>query len=229
MTSVRLFRLQRANSVPNSVVYQLLRPAAFRAVAMSATALLISGCASPSTRPERPEKVTQKEDAPELFLPAGIASRPDSARLALAVHHFDTDEEAQPDTLPALPYGMTLEMIREGDRLFHAKGGCVNCHGSEGQGLPARGKTLTAGVQFVQSGDWNALDSLISVGMPDEMTRSPIAMPPRGQHGDLSAEETHLVAAYVWAISQTRGEPWPGGHALHAAHDWRASSRSSIP
>jgi hypothetical protein len=33
----------------------------------------------------------------------------------------------------------------------------------------------------------------------------------------------------VWAISQVKGEPWPGGHALHAPHDWRASARTSIP
>ena len=65
--------------------------------------------------------------------------------------------------------------------------------------------------------------------MPDRQTRSPIAMPPRGQHEDLNAEEIRAIAAYVWAISQTRGEPWPGGHATHAAHDARASARTSIP
>ncbi len=198
-------------------------------VSAAAVALVISTCASPPTRQERAPKVDRENDAPELLIPAGIESRPDSARLALPGHYFDTDEEAQPDTLPGLPHGMTLAMIRAGDRLFHSKGGCMNCHGSEAQGLPARGKTLTAAVQFVPSGNWNALDSLISVGLPDAMTRSPIAMPPRGEHGDLSAEETHVIAAYVWAISQTKGEPWPGGHVLHAPHDWRASSRTSIP
>lgn len=198
-------------------------------VSAAALALVICSCASPPRRPERARKVDRENDAPELFIPVGIDSRPDSARLTLPGHYFDTDEESQPDTLPALAYGMTLEMIRDGDRLFHGKGGCVNCHGSEAQGLAARGKTLTAGVQYVPAGDWNALDSLISVGLPDGMTRSPIAMPPRGQHGDLGVEETRAIAAYVWAISQTKGEPWSGGHALHAPHDWRAAARTSIP
>lgn len=191
--------------------------------------LLASACASPRANPDRAQEVERPADAPEHFIPAGIDSRPDSAKLALPGKFFDTDEEAQPDSLPALAYGMTVETIRDGDRLFRGKGGCVNCHGSEAQGLAARGKTLTAGLVFVPGGNWNALDSLISVGMPDRRTRSPIAMPPRGQHEDLTADETRTIAAYVWAISQTRGEPWAGGHSAHVAHDWRASARTSIP
>jgi cytochrome c len=197
-------------------------------LAMS-TLILAAGCAAPRNNPDRAQSVEREPDAPERFLIADLDSRPDSARLSLARRVFDTDEESQPDSLPELPLGMTLEKIRDGDRLFHGKGGCVNCHGSEAQGLAGRGKSLTTGVQFLPKGDWQAIDSLISVGMPDAQTRSPIAMPPRGQHTNLDAEETRTVAAYVWAISQTRGEPWPGGHAIHAAHDWRASARTSIP
>jgi mono/diheme cytochrome c family protein len=192
-------------------------------------AALLAGCKVSRTNPDRAEEVSREEDAPERYLPGDLASRPDSAKLTLSRHVLDTDEEAQPDTLPPLADGMTIDMIRDGDRLFHGKGGCVSCHGSEAQGLAARGKTLTAGVAFVPPGDWKALDSLISAGMPDKRTRSPIAMPPRGQHENLDAGEIRDVAAYVWAISQTRGEPWPGGHALHAPHDWRASARTSIP
>lgn len=190
---------------------------------------LLAGCKVARTNPDRGEEVSREEAAPERYLPGDLATRPDSAKLVLDRHVFDTDEEAQPDTLPPLADGMTIDMIRNGDRLFHGKGGCVSCHGSEAQGLAARGKTLTAGVAFVPPGDWNALDSLISAGMPDRQTRSPIAMPPRGQHEDLDAGEIRDIAAYVWAISQTRGEPWQGGHALHAPHDWRASARTSIP
>ncbi|MEO7085114.1 MAG: c-type cytochrome [Gemmatimonadaceae bacterium] len=186
------------------------------------------GCATPDN-PARTATVVREGDTPERLLSKDLGSRPDSAKLARSPHTFDTDEEAQPDTLPTLAFGMTVETIRDGDRLFHGKGGCVNCHGSEAQGLPARGKTLTAGLAFVPAGDWNALDSVINVGMPDAQTRSPIAMPARGQHGNLNAAETRTIAAYVWAISQTRGEPWPGGHTAHAPHDWRASARTSIP
>jgi hypothetical protein len=65
--------------------------------------------------------------------------------------------------------------------------------------------------------EWRPIDSLVTAGIPDPITRSPIAMPPRGGKSNLSPEETRSIAAYVWAISQTRGEPWPGGHDTHGA------------
>ncbi len=197
--------------------------------ALVCAATVGTACGTPRENPDRAQEVDREAAAPERFLPTDLATRPDSARLVVGPGGFDTDEEAQSDTLPTLPAGMTIDMLREGDRAFHGVGGCVSCHGSEAQGLAARGKTLTAGVAFVPPGDWNAIDSLISVGMPDRQTRSPIAMPPRGQHEDLNAEEIRAIAAYVWAISQTRGEPWPGGHTTHAPHDARASARTSIP
>jgi cytochrome c5 len=178
---------------------------------------------------DREAVVKATSDTPEQFLPGDLAARSDSNVLARRDTLMDTDEEAQPDSLPPLPFGMTLDMIRDGDRIYRGKGGCVNCHGSEAQGLPARGKTLTAGLHFLPAGDWRGVDSLVAVGLPDAMTRSPVAMPPRGQHGDLSVAEIRDVAAYVWAISSVRGEPWPGGHVAHAPHDPRASARTSIP
>jgi cytochrome c5 len=198
-------------------------------VMMLLLAATSAACATPTNNPDRAQTVERTPDAPATLIPDGLDERADSAKLALHPHYFDTDEEAQPDSLPALEFGMTLEQIRDGDRLFHNKGACGDCHGAEAQGLPGRGKTLTAGLQFLPKGDWNGIDSLINVGMPDRQTRSPIAMPPRGKHTDLDAEETRTIAAYIWAISQTRGEPWSGGHVSHAQHDWRSSSRTSIP
>jgi hypothetical protein len=54
-------------------------------------------------------------------------------------------------------------------------------------------------------------------------------MPPRGQRSDLSEDEIRRIGAYVWAVSGTRGEPWQGGHVLHAPHDMNASARTAIP
>jgi cytochrome c5 len=173
--------------------------------------------------------LTEAGDRPDALLPSDLATRSDSAVLARHDSLIDTDEEAQPDTLAALPPGVTLDLIREGDQIFHGAGGCENCHGTEAQRLPARGKTLTAGVSFVPPNDVRAIDSVVSVGIPDALTRSPIAMPPRGQHSDLTAANIRAVAAYVWAISTTKGEPWTGGHISHARHDPRASARTSIP
>lgn len=127
----------------------------------------------------------------------------------------DRDEDAQPTKLPPLPPEMTLALVREGDALFRGKGGCTSCHGDEATGMPASGSSVSTGLHFIPS-EWRAIDSLILVGIPEPITRAPIAMPPRGAQSNLTPKETRVIAAYVWAISQVRGEPWPGGHASHA-------------
>jgi len=127
-----------------------------------------------------------------------------------------SDEEGQPDTLPTMPGGMSVANLVRGDSLFHGKGHCFACHGMEATGQVKLGSALTAAVLFVDPSKWGQLDSLIAAGIPDAVTRSPIAMPPRGAKSDLTDDEVRDVAAYIWAISQTRGEPWPGGHARHS-------------
>lgn len=182
-----------------------------------------------TNRPERPVEVRESGAAPERFLPDGLASRRDSALLRNTAHRFDTDDGGQPDTLPQLPENTTIDDIRNGDVLFHGKGGCVNCHGSEATGLAGRGSSLTGGLHLLESGDLRGIDSIIVSGISDPETRSPIAMPPRGQRTNLTTTETHALAAYVWALATTRGEPWPGGHELHGPRDPNASARSAIP
>ncbi|HXE57404.1 MAG TPA: c-type cytochrome [Gemmatimonadales bacterium] len=136
----------------------------------------------------------------------------------------DTDEDAQPAKLPPLPSGMTLALVRQGDSLFRGKGGCVSCHGEDATGLPAMGSSLTTGLHFIPQ-EWGPIDSLIAAGIPESITRTPIAMPPRGAQSNLTPEETRAIAAYVWAISTTRGEPWPGGHRTHPPTPAGAASR----
>jgi mono/diheme cytochrome c family protein len=139
----------------------------------------------------------------------------------------DLNEDGQPAKLPALPQGVTLDMIRRGDDLYRGKAACNSCHGPDGGGMPAAGSGITAGLNFVPS-QIAAIDSVIKVGIPEPTTRTPIAMPPRGAASNLTDQETRLVAAYVWAISQVRGEPWPGGHRTHggAAGDTAGASQN---
>ena len=126
----------------------------------------------------------------------------------------DLNEDGQSAKLPALPRGVTLDMIRQGDELFRGKAGCITCHGPDGGGMPASGSGITAGLNFVPT-QVAAIDSLIKTGIPEAATRTPVAMPPRGAASNLTDDETRRLAAYVWAISQVRGEPWPGGHRSH--------------
>ncbi len=138
------------------------------------------------------------------------AGRHDPTRLSR------TDEDGQPDTLPALPAGMTVTILRAGDRVFHARGGCVSCHGADATGVAGKGSSLTAGLNYIPKPySWSGLDSLERRGIPESITRSNVRCPLRGVRGDLTDSEVSRVAAYVWAIAQVRGEPWPGGHRTH--------------
>jgi mono/diheme cytochrome c family protein len=127
-----------------------------------------------------------------------------------------THDTLQPAQLPPLPAGMTLETIAQGDSIFHGAGNCFACHGSEGEGRPGAGNAITVSLNWAQY-EWRSIDSLITHGIPQTITRSPMMMPPRGGKSNLTDEQVRRVAAYVWAISQVRGEPWPGGHRSHGA------------
>lgn len=165
-----------------------------------------------------------------LGLPASLAAQaaPRAAEHPTGAYHVNTNEELQAAALPALPAGMTTDLLVEGDRIFHGKGGCFACHGAEAQGLPAAGDGITSALFYARH-EWKSLDSLITAGLPDALTRSPIAMPGRGARGDLTQDEVHRVAAYVWAISGVRGEPWPGGHASHAGLVPPGSTKGTAP
>jgi mono/diheme cytochrome c family protein len=148
------------------------------------------------------------------LMPAALSAQ-ERGRAAPTPDASDLNEDGQRRQLPPLPRGMTLTMIQQGDALYRGKAGCVTCHGPDGGGMPASGSGITAGLNFVPS-EWGPIDSLIRAGIPEPVTRSPIAMPPRGAQSNLTDDESRRVAAYVWAISQVRGEPWPGGHRTHA-------------
>ena len=126
------------------------------------------------------------------------------------------DDDAQPAKLPPLPKGVTLDLVRAGDSVFHGRGHCFACHGAEAEGLPNAGSALTLGLNFIPT-EMPAIDSVIVYGIPEPVTRSAISMPPRGGKSDLSTDDALAAAAYVWVISQVRGEPWPGGHRSHTS------------
>jgi len=153
-----------------------------------------------------------------LLLPPvnDLVAQVDSTALRLDSLVIAVGDDSQPAHLPPLPPGMHLADIVAGDSVFHGKGHCFACHGAEAQGLPEAGNGITRGITD-RPVVWASLDSLITAGIPNAQTISPISMPPRGGRSDLTPSEVAAVAAYVWAITQTRGEPWPGGHRSH----WR--------
>jgi mono/diheme cytochrome c family protein len=126
----------------------------------------------------------------------------------------------QAKALPALPTGVTLDMIRMGDSVFHYAGACITCHGPNAMGLPDKGSSLSLGLHFVPT-QIDAIDTLVTQGLPEALTRSSVAMPPRGAGSNLTPDQIRSVSAYVWAIAQVAGEPWPGGHKTHGAETKR--------
>jgi mono/diheme cytochrome c family protein len=141
---------------------------------------------------------------------------PATGRLARAAPAAMPLDRWQAKTLAPLPSGMTLDMIRQGDSVFQFAGACNSCHGPDAMGLPDKGSGLSLGLNFIPV-QWQAIDSLVTAGMPEPVTRTSIAMPARGAGSNLSPEQIRQVAAYVWAIAQTYDEPWPGGHRTHVA------------
>ena len=159
-------------------------------------------------------------------VPLGAQQDGDARMTRGAETEPDTHEDGQPAKLPSLPSGMTLDMIRQGDSLFRGKGGCVTCHGQEANGMPDMGSSLTGGLLFIPP-QWGVIDSVIQTGIPEPLTRTTNAMPARGASSNLTPQESRLIAAYVWAISQTKGEPWPGGHRTHGPPAGAAGSSPS--
>src|SRR5206468_6366412 len=70
-------------------------------------------------------------------------------RDSLDIPLSQTNEVGQATKLPALPRGVTLDLVRLGDAVFHGKGHCFACHGADGEGLPNAGSALTLSLNFV--------------------------------------------------------------------------------
>ena len=116
--------------------------------------------------------------------PSWAAAQQPSSRMS-GGGELDTDEDGQPAKLPALPAGMTLSMIRQGDSLFRGKGGCTTCHGQEATGMPNMGSSLTGGLHFIPP-TWGAIDTLITEGLPRALARRAPHARAAGRHDAMS-------------------------------------------
>ncbi len=105
---------------------------------------------------------------------------------------------SHPQATDSLPHGTNLEMVRRGETVFHADGGCVRCHGADATG--DLGPDLTDNDWLQAKGSYLAIVNQVLTGVSEESSTTGIPMPPRGG-GNLSDNEVHDVAAYVWRIS----------------------------
>jgi glucose/arabinose dehydrogenase/cytochrome c5 len=104
-----------------------------------------------------------------------------------------------------VPTGATKEQVELGDRIFHgevAGGTCNGCHGSDAQGGP-QAPSLVKGRWLIGDGSLKSITETIVNGVPRPHNYE-VPMPPKGGAA-LSDSDVAAVAAYVWAIGQTRG------------------------
>lgn len=106
-----------------------------------------------------------------------------------------------PAKAPALPAGVTPEMIDAGSAIFNTRS-CKNCHAVNGVGS-VRGPDLTDDKWIHIDGSYSAIVSLVTTGFTKAEQVDPkfqFSMNPRGGV-DLSDAEIRAVAAYVWSLS----------------------------
>jgi mono/diheme cytochrome c family protein len=110
---------------------------------------------------------------------------------------------ASPPAAPALPAGVTMALIAQGDSLFNS-GACVRCHGARGVG-GENAPSLVSGPWLHHGGSFDEIVATVTTGVPrsalKETTRR-FAMNPRGGPMKLSDDQVRAVAAYVWSISR---------------------------
>jgi cbb3-type cytochrome c oxidase subunit III len=106
---------------------------------------------------------------------------------------------SHPERGDSLPMGVTEEIVRLGDRVFHGPGDCMRCHGGSAEG--GIGPNLKDENWLHAKGSYLSIVQTILAGVPAERSRTGVIMPPKGG-ANLSDEEVHAVAAYVWYVSR---------------------------
>jgi mono/diheme cytochrome c family protein len=102
------------------------------------------------------------------------------------------------------PAGVTPAAITQGDSIFHGKGNCYACHGSNAEGTI--GPNLTDAEWIHSDGSYDAIVKQVTTGVPKEASKTGIVMPPRGG-STITDDEVKAVAAYVYSLSHKK----PGG------------------
>ena len=101
------------------------------------------------------------------------------------------------------PAAVTPAAIAEGDSIFHSKGNCYACHGTNAQG--AVGPNLTDAEWIHSDGSYDAIVKQVTTGVPQAESKSGIAMPPKGG-STITDDEVKAVAAYVYSLSHKKPE-----------------------
>ena len=98
---------------------------------------------------------------------------------------------------PAAPAGVTPAAIAQGDSIFHTKGLCYACHGTNAQGTV--GPNLTDAEWLHGDGSLDFIVATVTSGIPAEKAKKGVPMPPKGGSA-ITEDEVKAVAAYVYSL-----------------------------
>jgi mono/diheme cytochrome c family protein len=136
---------------------------------------------------------------------AQVTPCPDAAAGAGPISDIQANppEGTNPDAGAALPVppGVTAAMVALGNRIYHGEVGgapCTGCHGADGAGTPL-GPNLTAKHWSWSDGSVDGIAATITIGVI-QPKQYRAAMPAMGG-AQLSADQVHALATYVWGLS----------------------------
>ena len=100
----------------------------------------------------------------------------------------------------ALPPGVTVPMIKDGETLFKGAGLCSACHGPDGKGVPSLGANLTDAQWLHSKGSYDDIVKQINAGVTADKSSTGVVMPPKGG-SNITDAQVKAIAAYVWSLS----------------------------
>jgi len=98
-----------------------------------------------------------------------------------------------------LPEGVTVDMAREGQDIFHGEGVCVTCHLRQGAGGPLA-PDLTDNVWLNIDGEYESIVNIVLTGVPQPIEHPGQMLARAGT--SITDDQVRAVAAYVYTLSR---------------------------
>ena len=98
-----------------------------------------------------------------------------------------------------LPAGVTVEMAREGQEIFHGEGICVTCHLRGGEGGPLA-PSLTDATWLNIDGEYESIIDIVMTGVAQPLEHPGQMLARAGT--SITDDQVRAVAAYVYTLSR---------------------------
>jgi len=113
---------------------------------------------------------------------------------ALVVPHQVTAQDAAPDTNAVTP-----AMVDLGRAIFHGKGTCFACHGTQLEGTQLAPTLKAHAWRDAKNGQLDEIVRVVTHGVSGTVM---VALP-----GGISRPEALNVASYIWSVNNRKAKP----------------------